>query len=140
MPKNKCSNLPREVFLSHANRNRVFASRLAEMLREHGIPVWYSATHILGARQWHDEIGRALSRCDWFALVLSPESINSKWVKRELLYALNDDRYENRILPIRYKACMESKLSWILPSLQIIDFTKDYDKGCQSLLRVWGLR
>ena len=27
-----------------------------------GIPVWYSYTDIQGARQWHDEIGRALQR------------------------------------------------------------------------------
>ena len=38
----------REVFLSHSSRDRKFASELAEVLRGHGIPVWYSKTHIRG--------------------------------------------------------------------------------------------
>lgn len=109
------------------------------MLRKHGVPIWYSSTHIGGAKQWHDEIGQALARCDWFAIVLSPDAAKAKWVKRELLYALNEDQYENRIIPIRYRACNESELSWILPSLQAIDFTKDYETGCRELLRIWGL-
>lgn len=63
--------MPTEVFLSHSSTVRDFASRLAEMLRRHGVPVWYSETNIVGARQWNDEIGEALRRCDWFVVVLS---------------------------------------------------------------------
>jgi hypothetical protein len=66
----KQSRLPREVFLSHSARDRRFVERLAGVLREHGIPVWYSRTNIVGAKQWHDEIGKALTRCDWFVVVL----------------------------------------------------------------------
>jgi len=80
--------LPHEVFLSHSSEDRDFASLLADKLRRHGIPVWYSQTNIIGAQQWHDEIGAALQRCDWFAVVLSPQSVESMWVKRELLNAL----------------------------------------------------
>jgi hypothetical protein len=39
------------------------------------------------AQQWHDEIGAALRRCDWFVLVLSPHTVESIWVKRELLFS-----------------------------------------------------
>ncbi|MCU1266776.1 MAG: hypothetical protein JWM21_3094 [Acidobacteria bacterium] len=73
--------LPKEVFLSNSSLDRVFVSGLAEMLRRHGIPVWYSQTNILGAQQWHDEIGAALKRCDWLVVVLSPNSVESVWVK-----------------------------------------------------------
>jgi len=132
-------SLPAEVFLSHSNRDRRFVTKLAEVLRSHGVPVWYSPTNIVGAQQWHDEIGKALRRCDWFVLVLSPHSVSSKWTKRELLYALNDARYEDRIVPLIYRACDESKLSWVLPTFQCIDFTVDYDAGCRNLLRTWGL-
>jgi hypothetical protein len=69
--------------------------------------------------------------------VLSPDAVKSKWVKRELLYVLNDNRYENRIVPIRYKICNESELSWILPSIQAVDFTKDYETASEALLRIW---
>jgi hypothetical protein len=56
--------LPQEVFLSHSDRDRPFVTELADMMRHHGIPVWYSRTNILGAQQWHDEIGAALRRCE----------------------------------------------------------------------------
>jgi len=68
--------------------DRQFVDRLVDVLRRHGTPVWYSETNIRGAQQWHDKIGAALRRCDWFVLVLSPDAAASKWVERELLYSL----------------------------------------------------
>ena len=94
------SVLPAEVFLSHSSVDRQFASDVGAVMRRHGVPVWYSQANILGAQQWQDEIGHALQRCDWFVIVLSPNSINSMWVKRELSYALNEKRFENRIVPL----------------------------------------
>lgn len=75
---------PREVFLSHAAQDRKFATRLSKLLKHHRVAVWYSRKNLRGAQQWHDEIGKALERCDWFLLVLSPDSVKSMWVKREL--------------------------------------------------------
>lgn len=131
--------LPREVFLSQSSRNRRFAGMLAGDLRRHGVPVWYSETNIVGARQWHDEIGAALERCDWFVVVLSPASVKSRWVKQELLFALNDARYEDRIVPVIHRPCRYRDLSWTLPSFQMIDFTQKYETGCRDLLHVWGV-
>ena len=56
--------LPQEIFLSHSANDREFINKLANAIRRHGLPVWYSQTNILGAQQWHDEIGDALQRCD----------------------------------------------------------------------------
>ena len=131
-------HLPREVFLSHSHHDHDFVLRLAEALTKHGIPVWYSERNIVGAQQWHDEIGQALARCDWFVLVLSPDAVESKWVKHELLYALNDQRYADHIVPLLYQACDMARLSWTLPSFQRVEFTKDFHVGCRELLRVWG--
>ncbi len=96
---------PSEVFISHSNRDRAFVTRLVAILRKNKIPFWYSPKHIIGAAQWHDEIGKALARCDWFVVILTPRSVNSRWVKRELLYALNSARYEDRIVPILVRDC-----------------------------------
>ena len=131
--------LPREVFLSHCHRDRALVRRISGVLRGHGIPVWYSEHNILGARQWHDEIGLALGRCDWFILVLSPNAVRSKWVKRELLYALRDDRYEGRIVPLLRTPCDYSRLSWTLGSFRMLDFTGELGAGCRNLLRIWGV-
>ncbi|MFI5394346.1 MAG: toll/interleukin-1 receptor domain-containing protein [Candidatus Binatia bacterium] len=131
--------LPTEAFLSHSDQNRAFATRLAEVLADHGVPVWYSRRNIRGAEQWHDEIGAALDRCDWFLLVLSPDAVKSKWVKRELVYALQEARYENRIVPLSYRPCNHKPLSWTLSSYQQVDFSHDFHAGCRELLRIWGV-
>lgn len=131
---------PQEAFLSHSSSDRIFADSIAKTLRNHGIPVWYSQVDIIGARQWHDEIGQALCRCDWFIIILSPDSVESIWVKRELLFALDDNRFENKIVPILFRSCEYKDLSWTLPSIQMIDFTdKNSDAGFRELFRTWGL-
>jgi hypothetical protein len=127
------------VFLSHATQNRAFATRLAAVLRGHKVPVWYSRTNLVGAQEWHDEIGKALKRCDWFIVILTPSATSSVWVKRELLVALQDARFHERILPVLYRPCDPDPLSWTLSSMQRVDFTHGFDRGCRDLLKVWGL-
>lgn len=131
--------LPKEVFLSHASKDRKFANALAGILREHGVPVWFSHTHIRGGQQWHDEIGAALRRCDWFLVVLSPNSVKSMWVKRELLFALQQNHFENRIVPLFKQPCDYEKLSWTLSIFQFVNFTGSFEQGCRTLLKIWGL-
>lgn len=129
----------RKVFLSHSSKDRAFVLRLAKVLESHKVSYWYSAAHIAGAKQWHDEIGRALGTCNWFLVVLTPHSVRSQWVKRELLYALNDERYHERIIPLLYKDCKFSDLSWTLPEFEFVDFTNDFEFGCQRLLQIWNI-
>ncbi len=117
--------LPHEIFLSHSTLDREFARDIAQLLIRHGIPHWYSEVNIVGAQQWHDEIGAALGRCDWFVVVLSPHSVESIWVKREVLFALNNHRYAERIVPVLYQPCDYDQLSWTLSALQFVDFTQD---------------
>jgi hypothetical protein len=99
------------AFLSHADGDRSFVARLAKLLSQYGVPVWYSSEDLLGAQQWHDRIGGALQKCRWFVLILSPRAVRSRWVKRELIYALDDPRYEDRIIPVLYRNCDSDRLS-----------------------------
>jgi len=105
---------PNEIFLSHSSLDHQFAAAMVGILRRHGIPIWFSETNILGAQQWHDEIGAALRRCDWLVVLLSPNSVESIWVKREVLFALNDRRYDERIVPVLHQPCDYDLLSWTL--------------------------
>jgi TIR domain len=90
MPR-KRKAAPSEVFISHSSKNSIFIDRLSEVLAKHGVKSFVSKANIRGAQEWHDEIGTALKRCDWFLLVLSPQSVRSAWVKHELIYALQEN-------------------------------------------------
>jgi hypothetical protein len=129
---------PTEIFLSYQSQDQEFATRIGEVLGAHGLPYWYSKRDIRGASQWHDEIGEALARCDWFLLVLSPASVESEWVKRELLDALDQKRYIRHIVVLDYQPAESRKLSWTLKSFQWVDFQHDFADGCRELLRIWG--
>jgi hypothetical protein len=131
--------LPQELFLSHSVADRDFVETLANALRRHGVPVWYSEKNLIGAQQWHDEIGAALRRCDWFAVVLSPSSVDSMWVKRELMKAFQPRRLENRIIPIVLQPADYERLSWVLDLSQMVNFTASFDDGMRDLLRIWGI-
>jgi hypothetical protein len=111
---------PRAVFLSHAHADVAVARRIQSALRRDRVKFWFAPHKVVGSQRWHDEIGRALDRCDWFLLLLSPHAVSSKWVKHELLFALNADHYEDRIIPVLHRDCRFEKLSWTLDQIQRI--------------------
>ena len=130
---------PKEVFLSHSSKNRALAGVVAETLRNHGVPVWYSPTNINTAEQWHDEIGKALRRCDWFLVLLTKASVSAKWVKMELVYALKHSRYNDRILPVKAERCKYEDLSWTLGEFQMVTLNGHTNSGFKKILATWGL-
>ncbi len=130
---------PKELFLSHSAKNRKFATGLADCIRDHGIPVWYSKTNIRGSTEWHDEIGEALRRCDWLAVVLSPAAVTSEWVKRELLFALQEKQYRKHIVPVFYRTCDYTALSWTLRNIEYVDFRGNHHNGYRDLFKIWGV-
>jgi len=132
----KRSVRPDEIFLSHSSKDGRFTARLADVLADHGLKTFLGKRHIGGAQQWHDSIGAALKRCDWFVVILSPHSVRSQWVKYELVYALQADRYRKRIVPVLYRTCDPGKLSWALSAIQRIDFRRNFEKGCGQVLSV----
>ena len=130
---------PRELFVSHSDRDREAVARLSNELSSHRIPHWVSRRELAGSQQWHDEIGDALARCDWFAVLLSPDAVESMWVKRELLYALSQERFLGRIVPVLLRDCDIDRLSWTLSSIQRVDFRNDWSFGMRELLRIWSI-
>ena len=72
-------------------------------------------------------------------LLLSPSAVKSEWVKRELLFALQQPRYRNKIVPVLHKPCDSAQLSWTLPSFQYVNFIADFETGCRELLTIWGI-
>ena len=54
-------------------------------------------------------------------------------------FALSDARYDGKIVPVLRRDCEFKRLSWTLPSFQIVDFRGDFHAGSRELLRIWGL-
>lgn len=130
-----------KVFISHSSKDSEFVeAEIVDLLKRHGIDHWYSKDDIGGGDQWVQRIINALKQCDWFVIVLSPRSVEAKYVRYEVSWAV--DNLENgRIVPVLYEDCKPDRLHFALPFIQHIDFKNpgELPKARAELLRRWGV-
>ena len=77
------------VFLSYSHKDRGFVEQLARDLRANGVTPWYDRWEMLPGDSLVAKIGTALLKNDYFVIILSPNSVSSQWVQRELAAALH---------------------------------------------------
>src|ERR1700693_4189604 len=108
------------IFVSHNHLDNEFGTRLTQDLRRvlgDESAVFYDVLGGLhGGEMWWEKIVEELTARDVFLLVLSPDAMNSLWVRREISIALNRNKY---LLPVLYRACA---VGADLEILQIISF------------------
>src|SRR5258708_6650975 len=127
------------VFVSHSHLDNDFGTRLVQDLRRVLVDedaVFYDVLGGLhGGETWWEKIVEELTARDVFLLVLSPEAMNSVWVRREINVALNENK---DIIPLYYRACT---IRADLKILQMISFLapKAYETAFQEVLSALGL-
>jgi len=62
------------------------------------------------------------------------------WVGRELSYALNQRRYQSKIIPVLVRDCDFETLHWALASFQMLTLASGFAAASRELLRIWGIR
>lgn len=95
------------VFLSHNSQDKGAAETIAHGLNLQGIEVWLDKWEILAGESLTDRIEDGLHTASAFVILMSPRSMNSRWVREELRIALqkrikSDDF---RIVPILLEDC-----------------------------------
>ena len=130
---------PRQVFLSHAHEDVDFALRLAKDLRDAGLSVWMTPDSIQPGEQWASAIERGLDESKIFIVLLTPNSVKSRWVKKETLHALEHDDVFT-IAPVLLKTCDVNQLSKFLTQTQYINFERDYGRGLEALCGTLGVQ
>jgi membrane protein YdbS with pleckstrin-like domain len=126
-----------KVFVSHSSKDRALVEReIIQLLERHGIDTWYARHDIAGAEQWHDKIAGALKDCRSFIVVLTPNSVDSTWVKTETRWAMN--RPEIRVVPVVTEDCDSDAIHIGLGQIQWIDFRAPREEFQTRLLAVFG--
>ena len=122
-----------EIFLSYSRRDHDFADRLTGCLKNEGIHVWVDTQEIQGGDAWRAAIVRAITDCDAFLVVLSPQCVASKNVVKELSLASEKSRH---IIPIIFEQCdIPDGMQYQLAELQRIDFCElGFDAALQRLV------
>jgi hypothetical protein len=75
------------IFLSYSTKNKDYAYRLADALRDTGFNVWIDNAELRAGDEWWESIVRALRAAAAFIVIMTPDSRNSRWVQREILLA-----------------------------------------------------
>jgi hypothetical protein len=109
------------TFLSYSRQNAAFVTQLAETLEGRGIDVWVDTDDIRGSEPWRRSIVDAITAADAVVLVVSPASMSSKNVEREITVASEVHR---RIVPVVLEAApMPAALQYDLAGVQQINAT-----------------
>jgi TIR domain/Pentapeptide repeats (8 copies) len=83
-------------FISYSSKDEEFAKRLYTDLNNKGVSCWFSPRDIRGGRKLEEQIDQAIRLCKRLLLILSPNSMNSEWVKTEIAKARQREVQEKR--------------------------------------------
>jgi hypothetical protein len=123
------------VFLSYSRRDAAFVGRLADDLAIRGIDPWLDTDDLPvdDEDRWRRAVVKGIRGSDAVVLVLSPDSVRSTAVERELTIASELTR---RIIPIVHRACdLSDGLMFDLAGLQRTDFVdQPYDLSLGQLV------
>jgi hypothetical protein len=119
------------VFMSYSRTDEAIMRRIVTFLRKQGVQVWVDNEKLIpGTPIWEAEIEKAIFSASATIVILSPDSKESVWVRREISYA---ERYKKRIFPVLVRGDEDSSISLRLATNQYIDFRKNEEIGLNSL-------
>ena len=95
------------VFLSHNHADKPFARKLARDLEGHNVKCWLDEAEMKIGDSLIQKIRNGIDNVEYFAVILSPSSINAPWVVNELDVAMNLQISGKpiKVLPIMLKEC-----------------------------------
>ena len=124
-----------KVFISYSRKDLKFVEQLAVDLTDAGLDVWYDLSGLEGGSQWSQEISKAIHNCDHVIMVVSPDSIKSKWVEEEFLLA---GELKKNIIPLHYR---KSDIPFGYRTLHFINIQgSSYQKNFNEILRALGIK
>jgi len=100
------------AFISHSDRDHDFVIQLKRELEEYGLPIWFDLVQLRAGDSLRTKITDAIRKNDFLAVLLSPESVNSDWVKAEINTALDDELRESKVklIPVLLPGCNLSEI------------------------------
>jgi hypothetical protein len=119
------------IFISYARKDVHAANRLVGTLAEAGYEAWIDC-EIPGGELWKKRIVEAIEQAKAFLILLSPNSVASRDVRKELDIAENRKKL---ILPLVIAPMkIPPEMEYSLAGLQWIDFAADLSAGDRQLL------
>jgi hypothetical protein len=132
-----------DIFISYSRRDQEFVTRFASDLNEQVAFVWLDRSTIQPGQKWHDEIMEGIQECKAFILVLSPDAMESQYVREEVNKALELGK---PIFPILYRtANWTDEFAALIKNVQTLDlrsgsYTDNFHKLVDGLIETGAVR
>src|SRR5260370_34560143 len=107
-----------KVFVSHSAEDQEVAKELATRLSRAGFEPWDPTEALFPGDNWASGIGKALQEANAMVVLISPDSMKSDWVRREVEFALGSARYKGRLIPVVVKPTKD--IPWILKRFPMV--------------------
>lgn len=85
------------IFISYSKQDIDFVRYLRAMLESEGFWVWMDEARLHPGDEWWDSIVQNIEQASAVIVVMSPNSLDSKWAQREILYA---EKVNRPIFPV----------------------------------------
>lgn len=123
------------IFISYSHQDKDFVDRLVGELKTSGISLWVDTVEIKVGDIFIDKISEGIDKMDYVGVVLSPDSVNSPWVQKELEIAMTQEIQGKKIkvLPILYRKC---EIPNFLMGKLYADFTEEerYEMALEKII------
>lgn len=134
MTETPTKNLPR-VFISHSNVDNLFLEKLSSDLVKlyDEDSIWYDKEKLKGGHKWWKEIIAELSSREIFIIVITKDSMDSKWVNDEIDIAwYQKNTSGKKIVPILLSSTSNIRLD--LKTINQVRFdSKPYETALEEL-------
>lgn len=121
------------VFISYAHKDAPFVEELCHELIKKKIYIWFDKWELNVGDSITSKVQSALTEASYLCVVLSKDSVNSDWCKRELNAGLFREIEEKRVvvLPILIEDC---EIPLFLRDKLYADFRNDFTIGLQAVV------
>ena len=106
-----------KVFISSAASDAPLARELTVLLEAAGVDAWNPTMETLPGTNVSAELGRALDQAEAVVVLVSPAAMKSPGVRREIQFALGEERFQDRLIPVLAKETPSEAIPWILHKL-----------------------
>ncbi|MEQ1638521.1 MAG: toll/interleukin-1 receptor domain-containing protein [Methylococcales bacterium] len=127
-----------QVFLSHTTADKDVVEAIGSFLTKRGLTVWIDSWRMTAGDSLVAKIGEGIELSDRLVVCLTPTSVESNWVKKEVATGLVMELAEDKGLGEKFVApalLIPCKVPIMLRDKLYANFTnKAFDAACEELL------
>lgn len=133
------------AFVSYSHKDYEFVFNEIDRFNRQGLNIWYDEG-IAPGNEWLAEIGRALFGASLFIVFISENSVSSKFVRKEITYAITKDipfiaiHIEKTQLPIQLDLALSDLQAILQYGMNDEEYYRRYTKAFNIHLKDHGIR